>query len=94
MDLRKMSDTGILADGEYEEFENNEQFKIKGIATELGGLVQLTLENVDRPEHWKGLLIFEKNNNLKVGGSRFVTEELRVALRLAQNEEPWLITKP
>lgn len=91
MDLRNMNLQGILADGEYEDYQTTKQFKISGKATELGNLMLVELENVDNPgESWSGLKIFEKGDTVKVAGTRTVRSEILAA----QDEEPWLITKP
>lgn len=91
MDLTKMDINGILADGKYNDDLGN-SFTIIGRAIEFAGLTELALENVQRPgERWKGFLIFEKGNQLKVGGKRTPPPPVSIA---AQDEEPWLITKP
>ena len=90
MDLTTMSRDGVLTDGKFHEKDTASTFTITGNATEDGGVIQLSLDNKDRPkEHWRGILIYERGDRMNVGGIRVVDEKLA-----AQDEEPRLITNP
>ena len=102
MDLTTMSADGKLDEGTYKEFETTSMFKIKGQATGTEEFMHLSLKNKERSERWSGVLVFDQGDEMKIAGAKIVSSgEMKVAessdisSRLAaQDEEPWLITKP
>jgi len=98
MDLRAMLPNGDLSTGDHEDPTGTHTRIVRGKAIGFGPIYRLTLEN-EFGDSYQGMLAHESADGGKfviVGTKSYGSEERRLAETkdAAQDDPPWIITKP